>query len=156
MDPVTLIALAGTALVAVTIAITWDGILRWFRSRSRIMRSYSQAVAFTIAERINGKEYTEIPGVIGRSADPTVIVQGIYDPDDGRVVDARMMRPAEPVTDKQVIAAHDKGKGLVIYQLSGHPPGPCPCPGASGLGTFTCITPSPSVSDGTFPEMIIF
>jgi hypothetical protein len=118
MDPGTLIvaALAVGAVAIVSMAITWARILGWFRGRSKIMNSYPRAVGFTIAERINGNEYTVIHGVIDAPEATTVIVQGIYDLDNGQVIDARLMKNSDPVTDQMVINAHNKGSGLVIYE----------------------------------------
>jgi len=118
MDPGTLIiaALAMGAVAVMSIAITWNRIIGWFRGRSKIMSAYQHAVGFTIAERINGKKYTVISGIMDAPDATTVIVQGIYDLDDGQVIDARKMKNSDPIVDEMVISAHNQGNGLVIYE----------------------------------------
>jgi hypothetical protein len=120
MDPVALMVAAaavGVAAAAVTVVvITMKNIMDWFRARARIVISYRRAVYFTVAEQINGKKYTEIPGVFGGQTATTRIVQGVYDLDDSKIIDVRVIESSAKVEDKEVISLHDKGGGMVIYQ----------------------------------------
>lgn len=115
MDPATLIfaALAAASAVAIAaITITMKNIMDWFRARARIITSYRRAIRFTIAEKINGKKYTEIPGVFGGQTAMTRIVQGVYDLDDSKIIDARVMESAARVEDERVVSLHEKGQGM--------------------------------------------
>ena len=118
MDPVSLIVsiLLGAAVVAVAAnLITMKSILDWFRARAKVTTAYRQAVSFTIAAQINGKRYTEIPGVFGGETAKTKIVQGIYDAENSKVIESRVLTSSEDVEDQEVISAHEAGGGMVIY-----------------------------------------
>jgi hypothetical protein len=117
LDPVTisLAALTVSAVAVAAIAITGKSIIDWFRARARIITSYRRAVAFTVAERINGKKYIEVPGVFGGQTATTRIVQGFYDLEDSKIIEARAIESSVKVQDEEVISAHEAGGGLVIY-----------------------------------------
>lgn len=57
------------------------GIIQWLQGRRKIK---DKSIAFTIGERINNKQYVEVPGVFNQ----TRIVQGFYEPRTGKIVDA--------------------------------------------------------------------
>jgi hypothetical protein len=116
LDPFT-IALAISFFGAIAIAavvITIKRIVGWFRSRGQIKEQNAGILAFTLAERIENKQYAEVTGVFGGSPKKTQIVQGFYDPRSSRLVDARAMASSER-PEQRVIDQHDAGHGLVIY-----------------------------------------
>jgi hypothetical protein len=119
MDPVVImlsVALAAAVVgVVAVIIITMNSILDWFRARARVITAYRRAFSFTIAAQINGKKYTEIPGVFGGETARTRIVQGIYDTENSKLIESRMLTSSEDVKDQEVIAAHEAGSGMVIY-----------------------------------------
>lgn len=117
MDPLTIsmaIVFFGVIAIAIII-ITVMRIWNWFRSRGKIKEENSRVIAFTLAERINDKRYAEVPGVFGNGPANTRIVQGFYDPDAERIVDARAMASSSAPADEEIKAQHDDGDGLVIY-----------------------------------------
>jgi hypothetical protein len=116
MDPFT-IAAAITffgAIAIAAIAITIQRIVGWFRDRGRIKASNADAIAFTLAERIENKKYTEVTGVFGPTPKRNQIVQGFFDTRTGRLLDARALASSE-TADNEVIERHATGNGLVIY-----------------------------------------
>jgi hypothetical protein len=117
MDPFTIslaIAFFGAIAVAVVV-ITVMKIWQWFRSRGRIKEANNRVIAFTLAERIKEKKYVEVPGVFDNKPTNTRIVQGFYDPDEDRIIDARAMASSSPPEDEEIATQHDEGDGLVIY-----------------------------------------
>jgi hypothetical protein len=106
---------AAAAAVVVAIIITMKTITDWFRARTRIMAAYRRPVAFTIAESINGKKYTEVAGVFGGETARTRIVQGIYDTENSTVLESRILTSSADVKDQEVISAHEASGGMVIY-----------------------------------------
>lgn len=116
MDPFTIaaaIAFFGPLVVAV-IAITIRRIWNWFQNRGQIKTSNANAIAFTLAERIENKQYTEVTGVFGPTPKRNQIVQGFYDTESGRLLEARAIASSE-VAEHEVIQQHQAGQGLVIY-----------------------------------------
>lgn len=116
MDPITLsLALAAVGLVFAAIVISLQRLVDWFRSRGQIKQKNANAVAFSLAERINGRQYAEIGGVFGNTSAPTRIVQGFYDRETEEIIDARAVSSTQEVKDQDVIRAHDDSGGLVLY-----------------------------------------
>jgi len=116
MDPVTIaaaIAFFGTIVVAL-ITITVKRVFQWFQARGRIKAENSQAIAFTLADRINNKQYVEVSGVFNNRPEKTRIVQGFYDLERNTVIDARALASSS-VPDEEIVAQHAQGDGLVIY-----------------------------------------
>jgi hypothetical protein len=116
VDPFT-IAAAITffgGLAVALIVITIKRIVQWFQARGKIKAENTRRIAFTLAERINNKQYVEVAGVFDKNHESTRIVQGFYDPDTDEIVDARALasnsRPEQTVVDQ-----HDEGDGLVVY-----------------------------------------
>jgi len=115
IDPFTIGALvyAGTVAVA-AIIVTVAELYNWFRNRSAIKKSNQNIVAFTLAQRINGKNYVEVPGVFDGSTHATQMIQGFYDAKRNELVAGRIIK-----TDKQadvgVQEFHDRGNGIVTY-----------------------------------------
>lgn len=116
MDPFTIgLAIAFFGAIAVAIAaVTAKRIRDWFRSRGQIKASNAKAIAFTLANLIEERKYAEVTGVFGDTPKRTQIVQGFYDPDSGRLLDARALASNE-TTDQEVVERHEAGHGLVIY-----------------------------------------
>ncbi|GGN48835.1 hypothetical protein GCM10011579_001930 [Streptomyces albiflavescens] len=119
MDPVTLAAaiFAFGYIAVVIIAITVEIITEWFRARGKIKAENTDAIAFTLAERIKNKDYAKVSGVFGPSqaSASTRIVQGLFDARTGRVLDARALASSrEP--GAQVVQSHATGRGLVVYE----------------------------------------
>jgi hypothetical protein len=117
MDPITIsaaIVFFGAVAVAILV-ITVQKMWQWFRSRGAIKESSNSVIAFSLAERINNKRYAEVPGVFDKRPTNTRIVQGFYDPDTDRVLDARALASSSPPRDQEIITQHDEGDGLVIY-----------------------------------------
>ena len=116
MDPFTL-ALAITffgGIALFIIAVTVKKLREWFQAREQIKVRNSQAIAFTLAERIKNKQYVEVPGVFTGRAENTRIVQGFYDVAKDKIIDARALAsPSSP--EQEIIDQHDEGDGLVIY-----------------------------------------
>jgi hypothetical protein len=116
MDPFTIaaaIAFFGTIVVAI-ITITIKRVFQWFQARGRIKAENSQAIAFTLADRINNKQYVEVSGVFNHRPERTRIVQGFYDMQRNRIIDARALASSS-MPDEEIIAQHDQGAGLVVY-----------------------------------------
>lgn len=116
MDPFT-IAVAITffgGLAVALIAITAKRIIQWFQARGRIKAENSQVIAFTLADRINNKRYVEVPGVFTNRPEKTRIVQGFYDKQRDRIIDARALASSS-APDEEIVAQHDEGDGLVVY-----------------------------------------
>jgi hypothetical protein len=116
MDPFTL-SLAITffgGLALAIIAITVKRIYQWFQARGKIKAENSRVLAFTLAERINNKKYVEVQGVFSGRSEPTRIVQGFYDTENERIIDARALASSSR-PDRQIVEQHDEGDGLVIY-----------------------------------------
>jgi len=107
---IALFGLMGSAILTITARRIRD----WFRHRGQIKQSNAKIIAFSLAERIEAKQYVEVPGVFGTSAKSTQMVQGFYDPDTGRLVDARALASMER-PEQVVIDTHEAGRGLVIY-----------------------------------------
>jgi hypothetical protein len=116
MDPVTIaaaIAFFGS-LVVVVLAITVKRIFQWFRAKGRIKTESGNAIAFTLADRINNKQYAEVHGVFDGRPENTRIVQGFFDVERGEIIDARALASSMP-PDQEIIDQHDEGAGLVVY-----------------------------------------
>ena len=107
------IAFFGSIALAVLI-ITAKRIRNWFRSRGQIKQSNARIIAFSLAERIEKIQYVEVTGVFGTAAKSTQIVQGFYDPESDRLVDAPALASSER-PDQEVIDTHGAGRGLVVY-----------------------------------------
>jgi hypothetical protein len=117
LDPFTLaaaITFFGTIAIA-AIAITIRRIVSWFRNREQIKAGNAGAIAFTLADRLENKRYTEVTGVFGGTPKRNQIVQGFYDTRTGRLLDARAIASSE-VAEQQVVEQHEAGEGLVIYR----------------------------------------
>jgi hypothetical protein len=117
MDPFTIsaaIAFFGAVAVAV-VAITIRKIYQWFQARGKIKAENSSVLAFTLADRINAKKYVEVPGVFEGRPSNTRIVQGFYDVDRDKIIEARALASATPPEDRAIITRHEEGEGLVIY-----------------------------------------
>ena len=116
MDPFT-IAAAITFFGGIAIAlivITVKRIVQWFKARGQIKAENTKRIAFTLAERINNKQYVEVAGVFDNNHQSTRMVQGFYDPDTDEIVDARALA-SNSRPDQTVIDQHDEGHGLVVY-----------------------------------------
>lgn len=116
MDPFTIaaaIAFFGSIAIA-AIAITIRRIVSWFRDRGKIKASNANAIAFTLAERLENKQYTEVPGVFSAAPKRNQIVQGFFDMNTNRLLDARALASSE-VAEREVIEQHEAGRGLVVY-----------------------------------------
>jgi len=116
MDPFTIaaaIAFLGPLVVAV-VAITIRRIWNWFRTRGQIKASNADAIAFTLADRLENKQYTEVTGVFGATPKRNQIVQGFYGAGTGRLIEARGIASSE-AAEQRVIQQHEAGRGLVIY-----------------------------------------
>lgn len=116
MDPFTIavaISLIGGIAVAI-MAITLKRIFQWFRARGQIKTENNQVIAFTLAERINNKQYVEVQGVFDNKPHNTRIIQGFYDRSADRIVEARALATSD-APDQEIIDRHDDGDGLVIY-----------------------------------------
>jgi hypothetical protein len=107
------IAIFGT-LVLEIITITVLRIWGWFRSRGQIREQNKDAIAFTLADRIEKKQYTEVKGVFGKRTQHTQIVQGFYEESTGRLLDARAIASSQR-PEQDVIDQHVSNGGLVIY-----------------------------------------
>ncbi|MFD9902988.1 hypothetical protein [Streptomyces sp. NPDC059063] len=118
MDPLSLIAaIAFFGYIAVVIvSITVEIITEWFRARGRIKASSSNAIAFSLAERIANKDYAKVSGVFDKTpaSATTRIVQGFFDERTGRVIEARALASARQ-PDADVVYNHQAGRGLVVY-----------------------------------------
>jgi hypothetical protein len=64
------------------------GIIQWFKARKRIDAERSEAVAFTIAERIDSKKYVEVSDAFDQAEHGTSIVQGFYDSKTEKIMEA--------------------------------------------------------------------
>jgi hypothetical protein len=116
MDPFTIaaaIAFFGSIAIAI-IAITIRRIVTWFQNRGQIKASNANAIAFTLAERLENKQYTEVTGVFGATPRRNQIVQGFYDTGTGRLIEARAIASSE-AAEQEVVQQHEAGQGLVIY-----------------------------------------
>jgi len=116
MDPFTIaaaIAFFGTLAVA-AIAVTIRRIVTWFRDRGKIKASNANAIAFTLADRLENKQYTEVTGVFGGVPKRNQVVQGFYDTNTGRLIEARAIASSE-AAEPEVVEQHEAGQGLVIY-----------------------------------------
>ena len=114
MDPITLAILAYTAFtIIIYVSITISTIVDWFHNRSALKEENKQLVAFTLADRLNGKQYAEVSGVFGQSTTPNRVIQGLYDKGSNKIVDARKVLGRK--VDDDVVAQHQKGAGLVVY-----------------------------------------
>lgn len=117
MDPFTVaaaISFLGTVVTAVVV-ITLVKIIDWFRSRGKIKAENKDAIAFTLAERINNKKYVEVGGVFDGRPTNTRIVQGFYDQARDQVLDVRALSSNRAPTDAEIQRNHDEGQGLVVY-----------------------------------------
>ncbi|MEU2561413.1 hypothetical protein ABZ626_19060 [Streptomyces longispororuber] len=118
MDPLSLIAaIAFFGYIAVVIvSITVDIITEWFRARGRIKAENSDAIAFSLAERIANKDYAKVGGVFDKTpaAATTRVVQGFFDQRTGRVVEARALASTRQ-PGPEVVRHHAAGRGLVVY-----------------------------------------
>lgn len=116
MDPFTLaaaFAFFGTIAIA-AIAITIRRIVSWFRSRGQIKASNADAIAFSLADRLENKKYTEVTGVFSGTPKRNQVVQGFYDTRTGRLLEARAIASSE-AAEREVVDQHEAGDGLVIY-----------------------------------------
>lgn len=115
MDPATLtiaITIFGVIMTSV-IAITMRRIIDWFQDRRKIKENNKDAIAFTLAHKLEGKQYSEVPGVFKNTRRDNEIVQGFYDRRSGKVLDARALSSNE-TSDPEVVKRH-KEHGLAIY-----------------------------------------
>lgn len=116
MDPFTIaaaIAFFGSIAVAI-ITITVKRVFQWFQARGRIKAENSQAIAFTLADRINNKQYVEVSGVFNNRPEKTRIIQGFYDKQLNTIIDARALASSS-MPDEEIVARHEQGAGLVVY-----------------------------------------
>ncbi|WP_210584677.1 hypothetical protein [Streptomyces sp. GESEQ-35] len=118
MDPLSLIAaISFFGYIAVAIvAITVEIITEWFKARGKIKAENTNAIAFTLAERIANKDYAKVGGVFDKTpvTASTRVVQGFFDERSGRVIEARALASSrEPGVD--VVKNHTAGRGLVVY-----------------------------------------
>ena len=95
MDPfsigLAIAAFVGTVVVAL-VALSIKKLIEWFRARRHISIANRNVIGVAIAQRLNNKQYVEIPGVFGASNASTQVVQAIYDRDRDKVLDARAIR----------------------------------------------------------------
>jgi hypothetical protein len=114
IDPFSLCTLIYLGVVAVVfVAVTLNELYSWFKDRSAIKAGNKDIVAFTLAQRIDGKEYVEVPGVFSGSH-RTQIVQGFYDEKTKKVLEGRVMK-SNKATEPTVAEMHKNGAGVVVY-----------------------------------------
>lgn len=103
-------------IAVMIVVITVEIITGWFKSRGRIKAENSNAIAFTLAERIANKDYAKVGGVFDKtpSTASTRIVQGFYDQRRNQVLDARALASGR-LPDAEVVRNHAAGRGLVVY-----------------------------------------
>ncbi len=117
IDPFTLaIAIKAVAafIVAAVIVLSLANIVEWFQSRSKIKVDNRDAIAFTLAERLNNKQYGLVTGIFDGTPRNSQLVQGFYDVRANKIIEARKISTSEPV-DEEVTRLHDDVGGLVLY-----------------------------------------
>ena len=114
IDPISLSALIYLGVVAVVfVAVTLNELYSWFKNRTSIKANNKDIVAFTLAQRIDGKAYVEVPGVFA-GTHRTQIVQGFYDEKTRKVIEGRLMK-SNKATESTVVKMHENGAGVVVY-----------------------------------------
>lgn len=114
IDPISLSVLAYLGVAAVVfVAVTIDELYSWFRNRNAIKTNNKDIIGFTLAQRINGKDYVTVPGVFSGSH-RTQVVQGLYDQKANKVIEGRLMK-SNKLTGPEVVTMHRDGSGLVLY-----------------------------------------
>ncbi len=112
-DPLTL-PLTGTAVV-VTTAITFAGIVQWFRSHSHLTAGNADAAGLLIARMVDGRQYHEVDiGSSGPSDVNTRLVKVIYDEKTKAVLAAEAEESRNP-PDEATRRAIRAGGGLVVF-----------------------------------------
>ena len=95
MDPftlgVTIAAFVGPIVVAL-VALSLRKLVDWFKARRTISPQAKNKIGVIIAERLNNRDFVEIPGVFDSAATETRLVQAVYDMDTDTVLDARAIR----------------------------------------------------------------
>lgn len=114
VDPFSLSVIAYFAVAAVVfVAVTLDELYSWFKNRNAIKANNKDIIGFTLAQRINGKDYVTVPGVFSGSHG-TQVVQGLYDQKANKVIEGRLMK-SNKITASDVVTMHHDGAGLVLY-----------------------------------------
>ena len=99
----------------VFVTVTFDELISWFKDCGTIVTSNKDIIAFTVAQRINGKDYTAAPGIFPGSH-RTQIIQGLYNRKTTAVIEQRLIK-SNRVTAADVVKMHDDGAGFVVYTL---------------------------------------
>jgi hypothetical protein len=114
IDPISLAVFAYIGVAAVVfVAVTLNELYSWFRNRGAIKAKNQEVVAFTLAQRINSKNYATVPGVFSGSH-RTQVVQGFYNPMTNKVIEGRVLK-SNKATAPEVARMHEGGAGLVVY-----------------------------------------
>ena len=112
IDPISLSVIIYFGVVAVVfIAVTLDELYSWFKNRNAVKANNKEIVAFTLAQRINGKQYLEVPGVF-LGSHRTQIVQGFYNEKTRKVIEGRLLK-SNKTTEPEVVEMHKNA--LVVY-----------------------------------------
>jgi len=112
-DPLTL-PLTGTAVV-VTTAITFTGIVQWFRSHSHLTAGNADAAGVLIARMVDGRRYHEVDIGSGPAGLNTQLVKVIYDEKTKAVLAAEAEESRNP-PDEATRRAIRAGGGLVVFR----------------------------------------
>ncbi|MBV9447311.1 MAG: hypothetical protein JO345_15620 [Streptosporangiaceae bacterium] len=116
VDPVTLgIAIAafiGTVVVGLVV-LTLVKLFEWFKARRKISQSNRHAIGVILAQRLNDKNYVEIPGVFSGNRSSTQLVQAIYDQERDEILDARAVSSGT-TSDFDLIQQTDRGDGMIV------------------------------------------
>jgi hypothetical protein len=112
-DPLTL-PLTGTAVV-VTTAITFTGIVQWFRSHSHLTAGNADAAGVLIARMVDGRQYHEVDIGSCPAAMNTRLVKVIYDERTKEVLAAEAEESRNP-PDEATRRAIRAGSGLVVFR----------------------------------------
>lgn len=106
IDPISIGLLLGVVAI-VFVAVTLDELYSWFKNRNAVKANNKEIVAFTLAQRINGKQYVVVPGVFSGSH-RTQIVQGLYNEKTNELLEARMLK-SNKTTEPAVVEMHRNG-----------------------------------------------
>ena len=113
MDPISLIFVG---IVVIFIArITYNAIVKWFRSKHKIAEEDHEAIGVLIAERLDNKQYKTVEGVFRREDANTRLVQAVYNERTGTVYEARALE-SNNAPDAEVREQLEDGNGMVIYR----------------------------------------
>lgn len=87
LEALILVALGGFlagAVVTYLVVLHWDDIQRWFASRSQLVESDRDMIAFALKERLKSGKYSVVPGIFNRRNNSVV---------DGRKVQTSKLDP---------------------------------------------------------------